>query len=186
MAVVHHTTMSPTKLELLTSWLPTQPWYLGHGGQPTLARVGGFRLDDPDGEVGIELMFVADTSADGGVTVYHVPMAYRGAPIDGAELIGTSEHGVLGTRWIYDGAGDPVVMTQIAELMAGRAVPQAQTQSNTADHSVEVAAVAGPGTARIERVLADGAPAASSAPYVVASWTLPDGSVQRGVVLAAR
>lgn len=27
MAIIHHTTMSPAKLELLTAWLPAQPWY---------------------------------------------------------------------------------------------------------------------------------------------------------------
>ena len=47
-------------------------------------------------------MLVSD--ADG--TTYVVPMTYRGAPLAGADeaLIGTSEHGVLGRRWIYDGA----------------------------------------------------------------------------------
>ncbi len=29
MAIIHLTTMAPTKLELLTSWLPGRPWYLG-------------------------------------------------------------------------------------------------------------------------------------------------------------
>ena len=52
MAVIYDTTMSPGKLELLTVWLPTQPWYLGGGHEPELAKVGGFRLDDPQGEVG--------------------------------------------------------------------------------------------------------------------------------------
>jgi len=34
-----------------------------------------------------------------------VPLTYRGAPLDGAEdaLVGTTEHGVLGRRWVYDG-----------------------------------------------------------------------------------
>jgi Maltokinase N-terminal cap domain len=54
MAIVHNTTMSPGKLELLTAWLPAQPWYLGTGRAPELVKAGGFRLDDPEGEVGIE------------------------------------------------------------------------------------------------------------------------------------
>ena len=29
MAVIHRTTLKPTKLELLTSWLPSRPWYRG-------------------------------------------------------------------------------------------------------------------------------------------------------------
>jgi hypothetical protein len=37
-------------------------------------------------------------------------MTYRAAPLDGAEewLIGTTEHSVLGTRWVYDAVADPV------------------------------------------------------------------------------
>ena len=27
MAVIHRTTLSPGKLELLAAWLPSQPWY---------------------------------------------------------------------------------------------------------------------------------------------------------------
>lgn len=48
MAIIHHTTLSPTKLELLAPWLLKQPWYAGDGRAPELARTGGFRLDDPD------------------------------------------------------------------------------------------------------------------------------------------
>lgn len=29
MAAIHRTTMTPTKLELLTGWLPKQSWYVG-------------------------------------------------------------------------------------------------------------------------------------------------------------
>src|SRR5258708_20143791 len=50
MAIIHDTTMSPSKLELLTSWLPAKPWYAGTGREPELAKAGGFRLDDPAGE----------------------------------------------------------------------------------------------------------------------------------------
>lgn len=108
MAVVHNTTLTPGKMELLAAWLPTQPWYAGIE-QPQLTKAGGFRLDDPDGEVGIEFMAVTDSSDDQAFT-YHVPLSYRGAPLDGADdaLIGTTEHGVLGKRWVYDGAHDRV------------------------------------------------------------------------------
>jgi hypothetical protein len=41
MAVIHDTTMSPGKLELLTAWLPAQPWYLDGGRAPRLAKAGG-------------------------------------------------------------------------------------------------------------------------------------------------
>lgn len=137
MAVIHRTTMTPSKLELLTSWLPVQPWYAGTGRRPELTNAGGFRLDDPQGEVGIEFMVVTDGSGNRPLT-YHVPLSYRGAPLDRAEhaLIGTAEHGVLGRRWIYDGAHDPVLVTQLLGLVLGHAEPQAQSLSNAADRSV--------------------------------------------------
>ncbi|MFE5212938.1 1,4-alpha-glucan branching protein [Streptomyces sp. NPDC056600] len=132
--------MAPTKVELLTAWLPGRPWYRGTG-TPRLERAGGFRLDDPAGEVGIE--FAVHEDADG--TVYHHAMTYRGAPLERAEeaLIGTSEHGVLGTRWIYDATRDPVAVERIVALLRGRAVPQAQSESDTPDTSV-VASYGGP------------------------------------------
>ncbi|MFG2872336.1 1,4-alpha-glucan branching protein [Streptomyces sp. NPDC048338] len=137
MAVIHHTTMSPGKLELLASWLPSQPWYAGNGKPPEPVKAGGFRLDDPDGEVGIEFMVVGDLSADRPVA-YLVPLGYRGTPLDGADhaLVGTSEHGVLGTRWIYDGTHDPVVVAQLLALLQGRAEPQAQNDTGVHDRSV--------------------------------------------------
>ena len=136
MAVIHDTTMSPSKLELVAAWLPEQPWYAGNG-TPELAKAGGFRLDDPAGEVGIEFMVVTDTSGDRPVS-YHVPMTYRGAPLDGADdgLVGTSEHGVLGRRWVYDGPHDPVFVAELLALVQGRAAPQHQTRGDTPEPSV--------------------------------------------------
>jgi hypothetical protein len=31
MAIIHNTTTSPSKLDLLRVWLPTQPWFLDSG-----------------------------------------------------------------------------------------------------------------------------------------------------------
>ena len=137
MAIIHQTTLVPTKLELLTSWLPGRSWYLGGSSAPSLTRVGGFRLDDPAGEVGLEFLAANDDSRDEPVT-YHLPLTYRGAPLPGGEgaLIGTAEHGVLGTRWIYDGTRDPVLVTQVFALLLGEAEPQAQGISDTMDPSV--------------------------------------------------
>ncbi|CAM5713249.1 maltokinase N-terminal cap-like domain-containing protein [Streptomyces fumanus] len=134
MAVIHRTYVKPTKLELLTSWLPSRPWYRGGAGEPELTKAGGFRLDDPEGEVGIEFIIVTDASD----TTYFVPLTYRGAPLDGADhaLIGTTEHGVLGQRWVYDGCHDPVLVAQLLALIEGRAEPQAQSISNTPDREV--------------------------------------------------
>jgi len=136
MAIIHKTTLRPGKLDLLAAWLPAQPWYRGDGA-PQLSRAGGFRLDDPAGEVGIEFMVVAD--AGGGTErCYLVPMTYRAAPLAGAEeaLIGTTEHGVLGLRYVYDGARDPVLAAQLGALLEGEVGAQAQGVSNTPDPSV--------------------------------------------------
>ncbi|MFH8255315.1 maltokinase N-terminal cap-like domain-containing protein [Streptomyces roseolus] len=137
MALIHHTTMRPTKLELLADWLPTRAWYAAGPHAPRPVKAGGFRLDDPEGEVGVEFMVVTDGEGPDAVA-YLVPMTYRGKPLDGAEhaLIGTSEHGVLGTRWIYDGVHDPVLVGELYALLAGRAVPQQQSVSDAADPTV--------------------------------------------------
>lgn len=140
MAEVHHTTMVPSKIGLLRDWLPSQPWYRPTGRPPRLTRGNGFRLNDPAGEVGIEFVFVTDTTDDDHdhPTVYNVPLTYRGAPAAdlSAALVGTSEHGVLGQRWIYDGARDPTCVTQLLELLAGTTTAQHQLISDTDDRSV--------------------------------------------------
>ena len=139
MAIVHDTTMNPGKLELLAAWLPAQPWFPGSGREPELTKVGGFRLDDPKGEVGIEFMLVTDGSGDQPAT-YQVPMTYHARELPGADgrLIGTSEHGVLGRRWINDGIRDPVLVAQLVALLQGAAEAQAQSVSGTPDPTVTV------------------------------------------------
>ena len=136
-AEIHRTTLEPTKLELLTAWLPQQRWYAAKGRTPVLRKLGGFRLDDLAGAVGIEVMVVADESGPSPV-VYQVPMTYRAAPLLGAEgaLIGTTEHGVLGTRWVYDAPHDDVFVDRLLALIQGQAEPQAQSESNTPDPTV--------------------------------------------------
>ncbi|MBQ1089300.1 1,4-alpha-glucan branching protein [Streptomyces sp. B93] len=137
MAVIHDTTLRPTKLELLTSWLPTRPWYQRGAAGPQLAKAGGFRLDDPEGEVGIEFMVVTDTSS-ADPTTYLVPLTYRGAPLAGAAhaLVGTMDHGVLGRRWAYDACHDRVAMAQLLALIEGRAQAQDQNLSDVPDREV--------------------------------------------------
>lgn len=105
MAVIHRAQLTPTKLEALAVWLPTQPWSGTSPGEE-FAEAGRFRFDDPDGEVGVEVVLVR--RGDGRVLV--APLTYRGAPLDGAEqfLVTTMDHSVLGPRWVYDAVGDPV------------------------------------------------------------------------------
>jgi len=159
MAVVHETTMNPGKLELLAAWLPAQPWHVAASGKPELARAGGFRLDDPAGQVGIEFMAVTSRPGEQPVT-YLVPMTYRGRALaDGSHaLIGTSQHGVLGRRWIYDGLCDPVLVAQMVALIQGEARAQMQNTSNTPDPSVtSQPATTGPLTVIDSEVLANAA-----------------------------
>ncbi|MGW6422202.1 maltokinase N-terminal cap-like domain-containing protein [Nocardia sp. NPDC055053] len=137
MAVIHQTTLTPSKLELIAAWLPGRKWYLGT--TPQLGKVGGFRLDDADGEVGIEFLLLRDESETGSM-LYSVPLAYRGVPIPGGDgaLLGTAEHGVLGRRWIYDGASDPVAVGAVLDLVAGRVSAQAQHHSDSVDTAVMI------------------------------------------------
>ncbi|MFI6324109.1 1,4-alpha-glucan branching protein [Nonomuraea sp. NPDC050556] len=207
MAVIHHTVVTPTKLELLTAWLPTRPWYLG-AGEPELAKAGGFRLDDPQGEVGIEFMVVTDVSGD--PTAYLVPLTYRGAPLDGAEhaLVGTMEHGVLGRRWAYDGCHDPVLVAQLLALIEGRVEAQAQSTSDTPDREVTRAytgngltgfttvaddqdgtELAGPhgATIRVHRILREAASLPAEATgHVTGVWSLQDGARVSGPFAVVR
>jgi len=210
MSVIHQTTLSPTKLELLSAWLPSKPWYRGGAGGPELAKAGGFRLDDPEGEVGIEFMVVNDTSG-AHPTAYLVPLTYRGSPLDGAQhaLVGTSEHGVLGQRWVYDGLHDPLLVAQLLALIEGRVQAQAQSVSDTLDREVSRSYIGdGPvtthvtvsvvddqegtelptscGALRLNRVLR---PAPDNAPvrpleaigHVAGWWQMPDGPRVQGL-----
>jgi len=116
MALLYRTELSPTKLELLAGWAPKQDWFVGDP-DAALTQVGHFRFDDPDGEVGIETILIR--AGDG--PVMQVPLTYRNDPLSGAEaaLIGTMEHGVLGTRWTYDALADPVYRGELARAILG-------------------------------------------------------------------
>ena len=110
MAVHHQATITPSKLELLQAWVPDQPW-LGGADTSTLTRLGSYRFDDPDGEVGVETHLLG--TADG--QVLQVPLTYRGAPRPSAEdsLVTTMTHTTLGDRWVYDACHDPVYLTAL-------------------------------------------------------------------------
>lgn len=116
MGIVHHTaTLSPTKQELVEAWLPSRPWA---ADRRVTGKVAEYRFDDPDGEVGVETILWL--TEDG--TVLQTPLTYRAAPLAGAEahLVGTTDHSVLGQRWVYDGCGDPVwAATLVAAVMTG-------------------------------------------------------------------
>ncbi len=105
MAILHQAQLNPSKLELLSAFLPTVSGLdIAEGSE--LAVLGAYRFDDPAGEVGIEAHLLA--TGDG--RTIHIPVTYRAAPLAGAEewLVGTLEHSALGTRWVYSACGDPV------------------------------------------------------------------------------
>ena len=130
MAELHEATITPRKDELVEPWLPTRPWW---DGVEERGPVGSFRLDDPAGEVGIECFLFGSEAG----SILIVPLTYRGAPLPGADqhLLGTMEHSVLGSRWVYDGCGDPVfVATLIETIRAGGS--QAEEHIRRADGTV--------------------------------------------------
>lgn len=184
MAVIHRTTLTPTKMELLAAWLAVQPWYAGTEQQAHPAKAGGFRLDDPDGKVGIEFMVVNDGSGDD-VFAYHVPLSYRGAPLDGADdaLIGTTEHGVLGKRWVYDGVHDPVIVGQLLALIQGAAEPQAQSMSDTPDPTVASHFTGTRESADIRQVTVTGGPYGTDLIIGRATGAEPDGASPPGLTI---
>jgi predicted trehalose synthase len=129
------TTLKPTKLELLTAWMGGQRWYASKGTAPSLTRIDAWRLGDPEGEVGIETLLVLDDSDPLAPVVYQVPLTYRGAPVGGLEhaLVGTMEHGVLGSRWIYDGTHDPAYAAQLLALVRGLVPVESSFESGAVD-----------------------------------------------------
>lgn len=179
-SIIHRTTLTPSKLEVIAPWLAAQSWY--EGGVPELEKMGGFRLDDPTGRVGIEFMIVGDTSGEQ-PHYYHVPMTYRAEPLADLDhaLLGTAQHGVLGERWFYDGAHDPVLVAQLLALFAGTTQPQMQSVSETVDPTVRSDVIgSASGDVTIVR-----SPLATPAADVLGTITAPfrrvDGSEVRGV-----
>lgn len=144
MALLHHASLAPSKSELLAGWLPSQPWA---ADLPGLKPFGSYRLDDPDGEVGLEGILLRSESG----AVLHVPLTYRAAPLEGAEdfLVGTTEHSVLGTRWVYDATGDPVWLSTLAEtvLSGGTGAEEYFEEDGRRETREPSVAVAGSGAA---------------------------------------
>lgn len=96
----------------MNAWLPSRSWF---DGDLERKPVGSFRFDDPDGEVRVECFLLGGED----VATLLVPMTYRAAPLGGAEehLVGTTEHSVLGPRWVYDALADPVGVAAIASAI---------------------------------------------------------------------
>lgn len=109
MGIVHRATLSPSKQEIVEGWLPSRGWA---AGRTITEKVAEYRLDDPEGEVGVETIL---WRLDDG-SVVQTPLTYRAEPLAGADahLIATTQHSALGERWVYDGCGDPVWASTLA------------------------------------------------------------------------
>ena len=145
MALVYQAEIRPSKIELITEWAPTQPWFKGDA-DAGFTNTAAYRFDDPEGEVGIETLLVRV----GGGPLLQVPLTYRGAPLEGADawLITTMEHSVLGNRWVYDGTGDPAYLAAIATaaLAGGQQAEVVADTDGELTRREPTAVVAGSGT----------------------------------------
>jgi Maltokinase N-terminal cap domain len=175
-------TLTPYFHDFLPEWVARQSWYPG-AGTPSLRPVGYFRFEDPAGQVGIETHLVSD-----GAVLYQLPLTYRGSPMTDempvAEqaLIATAEHSVLGTRWIYDGAADPVWISELLRLVetGGVSDPSGKRGVGRAEARGHLLIpgdlTAGTAAVELNRVVTAGSPADQPgvAGLVMGSWQ-PDG-----------
>jgi predicted trehalose synthase len=115
-------------MAVLPQWVAQQRWYAGKGQVPVLTRIGGLRLDDPDGEVDIDIHLLLDESGRT-PTIYQVPLTCRAVPLPGGEraLVATVELDSRGqddtrpdrpgARYVYDAPHDPVFAAALLRLM---------------------------------------------------------------------
>ena len=159
MALLHDATITPGKRDLMKGWLPSRSWF---DGDLDRKPVGSFRFDDPAGEVGVECFLLGPAEGSSASTLL-IPMSYRGAPLEGAEehLIGTADHSVLGTRWVYDGLADPVAVSTIltAILTGGHEAELTMEQDGETITFEPTCRVSGSGTASDGVRADDGEPA---------------------------
>jgi hypothetical protein len=130
MAFIYSAQLVPSKLELISGWAPSQPWWIA--GAAPVEIAGAYRFDDPADEVGIETHLLRAGEGQAARTV-QVPLTYRGAPLGGAEpgLIATMQHSVLGQRWVYDACFDPVYVTALATaIVTGASQAELQFMSD--------------------------------------------------------
>lgn len=114
LAVVHNTALVPGKMDILAPWILDSDLFPDVSGG--VAIEGAFRLVDRRGEVGVECFILRDDSG----SLWHIPVTYRANPLVDAVLIGTLHHGVLGKRYIYYGASDPVYKECVEDAIRGR------------------------------------------------------------------
>lgn len=185
-AQIHQATLTPSKLELLAPWLPKQSWF--SGSSDGLERIASYRFVDPDGEVGIETLIVR--TEDG---VFQVPLTYRGEPLDDdfANLVGTLDHSVLGTRWVYDATTDPVYVAELIRVIrdgdSEADLSQGEKSMTVEGTGTALVANAATQTVRICRRLDGDAKTDTKRAIglLIGHWTL-DGELQESVLAVLR
>lgn len=166
--------------ELLPSWMVRQRWYAGKGRFPLIRRIGGFRLQDPAGEVDVDVHLVLDESGQS-PTIYQVPLTYRSARLAGADhaLVATVEPNSQGShavRYVYDAPHDPVFATALLELMLGEATAASDPGTAAADD-------ASPGMTR-DSAVARGHRVGTAIPgHVIASHVLKGEQSNTSIIL---
>ncbi|RNE48208.1 CG0192 family protein [Corynebacterium alimapuense] len=117
---------------------PTKEWIAASsGGVVTL--LGSYRLADPAGKVGIEVLVGSDI--DG--RPVQLPLTYRAAELHSEHTLSEMEHSVLGRRWVSNALGDPVAVAAFIRVIlegddaATRSdgVPAALVIRGSGDHS---------------------------------------------------
>lgn len=113
MAKFHIATNNPSKVDLVGEWLPKQSW--AHDGVEAPELIASFHLDDPAGEVGMQVFAVRC-----GEHLYQVPLTYRSESLADSDegLIGLMEHSTLGARYVYDGLADSCFVSVLAGVAA--------------------------------------------------------------------
>lgn len=186
-STVHpNSVLTPSKLEILTEWLPDQEWFGGDVDDITI--VGTFRFTDPEGEVGIQTFLVRS-----GGEVYQVPVTYRAAALDGAEdhLMSVMNHSVLGTRYVYDATADPVYIAELVRTIAesdteADSIPAGGTEPKPKDVTIQGKgddSLADGGELALARILDGHHIPEHPSGSLTATWTL-DGETRTDVLAA--
>lgn len=112
----------PGFFEILSNWLPHQPWFRTPRGRLSLTRVGGLRLPTPEGDADsrlfLELHIFEVAHAEGPERI-SVPIVLRSRPsalAGKSAFIGKLSSPAHGELWVYDGAGDRAFLAAWAEM----------------------------------------------------------------------
>lgn len=115
MALIYTAQLDPDKNE----WIRLALVDRGEPADVASEKVGSYRFDDPEGEIGVEVMIVRV-----GERLVQIPFSYRSAEPAEGQVVTTAEHSVLGRRWIVDAATDPQARDILRRGVAGE-LPQA-------------------------------------------------------------